>query len=95
MQEDKRMESIDPPVCYRRFVETAASADEIEFILKALPLRGLSEAAKEIHLSVGWRGWLASLQSASFWAGRLKSHRLTNGRGLIANKGKSISNAGP
>lgn len=53
MQEDKRMESIDPPVCYRRFVETAASADEIEFILKALPLRGLSEAAKEIHLSVG------------------------------------------
>lgn len=51
-QEVKRMESIDPPVCYRP-LKRAASADEIEFILKALPLRGLSEAAKEIHLSVG------------------------------------------
>lgn len=41
-------------------VETAASADEIEFILKALPLRGLS-AGREGNPFVRWMTRLARL----------------------------------
>lgn len=53
-KEGKKGESIDRSVCYRRLARlkrTVAPAG-YRIYLKVLPLRGLSEAAKEIHLSV-------------------------------------------